>query len=76
MIAVTGGAADDRWPCMDRDLDHELDRELKLLPQRAETTAAEYALIAAVLVLAIGISLHGLAGKMGATLDWIAGAIR
>jgi Flp pilus assembly pilin Flp len=76
MVAVAGGAAKYRSPCMDRDLDHELDRELKLLPQRAETTATEYALIVTVLVLAIAISLHGLAGKMAAILDWSAGAIR
>jgi Flp pilus assembly pilin Flp len=51
-------------------------RRLTFVAQRSEPTAAEYGLIVAVLVLAIGISLHGLAGKTAAVLGWIAGTVR
>jgi hypothetical protein len=50
-------------------------RRLTFVAQRSEPSAAGYGLIVAVLVLAIGISLHGLAGKTSAVLGWIAGAI-
>jgi Flp pilus assembly pilin Flp len=51
-------------------------RRLTFVAQRSEPTAAEYGLIVAVLVLAIGISLHGLAGKTAAVVGWIAGTVR
>jgi hypothetical protein len=51
-------------------------RRLTFLPHRTEPTATGYGLIVAVLALAIGISLHSLAGKIAAVLGWMVGAIR
>jgi len=49
-----------------------MDRELKLLPLRSKSTVMEYGLVAAGLLLAIAISLHGLAGKIAIMLAWFA----
>ncbi|HWL30492.1 MAG TPA: hypothetical protein VNQ50_00010 [Xanthobacteraceae bacterium] len=51
-------------------------RRLTFLPSRTEPSATEYGLIAAALALAIGISLHGFAGKIVAVLGWVVGAAR
>jgi len=51
-------------------------RRLTFLPHRTEPSATEYGLVAIALALAIGISLHGFAGKIVAVLAWMIGAAR